>query len=298
MSFLNDDWLPTVPLGEWFNALVDAVNEYLSALLTFIDWLLRVALYQNVDAALQWVPPLVMALVLGAVALVASGWQLGLFTLIGLLLIQSMPTPGLWTASMETLALVLVASVFALLIAIPFGILAARSRVASTVIRPVLDFMQTMPAFVYLIPTLFFFGIGVTPGIVSTIVFAMPPGVRLTELGIRQVDAEMVEAGHAFGAPSRQILTRVQLPLAMPTIMAGVNQVIMLALSMVVIAGLVGAGGLGGVVYSGITRLDIAKGFEGGVGVVILAIFLDRVTAALGQRSAVARAQSKTLAGR
>ncbi len=158
--------------------------------------------------------------------------------------------------------------------------------------------MQTMPAFVYLIPTLFFFSIGVVPGIVSTIVFAMPPGVRLTELGIRQVDKEMVEAGHAFGAPPRQILTRIQIPLAMPTIMAGVNQVIMLSLSMVVIAGIVGAGGLGGEVLSGITRLDLGKGFEAGVSVVILAIYLDRLTAALGARSAHTPKKKARLMGR
>jgi glycine betaine/proline transport system permease protein len=185
-----------------------------------------------------------------------------------------------------------------MVLSVPLGILAARSQVASNLLRPAMDFMQTMPAFVYLIPTLFFWGIGVTPGIVSTIVFAMPPGVRLTELGIRQVDKEMVEAGHAFGAPPGEILRNIQLPLAMPTIMAGVNQVIMLSLSMVVIAGIVGAGGLGGVVYSGITRLDLAKGFEGGLAVTLLAVYLDRVTSALGARSGSARTARKVRAAR
>jgi ABC-type proline/glycine betaine transport system permease subunit len=184
-----------------------------------------------------------------------------------------------------------------MLLSIPLGILAARSRIASAVLRPVMDLVQTMPAFVYLIPTLFFWGIGVTPGVVATIVFAMAPGVRLTELGIRQVDKEMVEAGHAFGARPGEILRGIQLPLALPTIMAGVNQVIMLSLSMVVIAGIVGAGGLGGVVYSGITRLDLGRGFEGGLGVVILAIFLDRVTAALGDRGAARRPARKQRRG-
>jgi glycine betaine/proline transport system permease protein len=152
------------------------------------------------------------------------------------------------------------------------------------VIRPVMDLMQTMPAFVWLVPVVTLFSIGVPAGLVATIIFALPPGVRLTELGIRQVDAEIVEAGHAFGATPRQILREVQLPLALPTVMAGVNQVIMLALSMAVIAGLVGGGGLGSEVTSSISRLDIGLGFEAGISVVILAIFLDRVTATAGQR--------------
>src|SRR5680860_810541 len=171
------------------------------------------------------------------------------------------------------------------LISIPLGIAATRSELVSTILRPVLDFMQTMPAFVYLIPAITFFGIGKVPGVVATVVFAMPPAVRLTELGIRQVDKEVVEAGEAFGSSPLQILTRIQIPLALPTIMAGVNQVIMLALSMVVIAGIVGAGGLGAVVIRGITRLQVGLGFEGGLAVVILAIFLDRITAAFSERS-------------
>jgi glycine betaine/proline transport system permease protein len=190
---------------------------------------------------------------------------------------------------------VIVAGVISMFIAIPLGVLAARSGAASKIIKPVMDFMQTLPAFVYLIPALFFFSVGTVPGLVSTIIFAMPPGVRLTELGIRQVDSEMVEAGHAFGTRPSRILTRIQIPLAMPTIMAGVNQVIMLSLSMVVIAGMVGAGGLGGVVYGAVTQLNVGKGFAGGLAVVILAIYLDRLTAGLGDRSAVARA-AKTVA--
>jgi len=152
-------------------------------------------------------------------------------------------------------------------------------------VRPVLDFMQTMPSFVYLIPAIVFFGIGKVPGAVATLVFSMPPVVRLTELGLRQVDREVVEAGEAFGAAPRKILTSIQIPLALPTIMAGVNQTIMLALSMVVIAGIVGAGGLGAVVFRGVTRLNVGLGFEGGLSVVILAIFLDRITAAFGDRA-------------
>ena len=278
--------IPSIPVGSWFASLVDWINNHFGPLLDFIDWLLRPVLYDNIDAALLWVPPLAMAFILAALGAVARSWRFGLGALAGLLLIQSM---NLWDEAMDTLSLVLIAAAIAMLFSLPLGILAARSTVTSAALRPMLDLMQTMPAFVYLIPTLFFWGIGVTPGIVSTIVFAMPPGVRLTELGIRQVDKEMVEAGHAFGARPVDILRNIQLPLAMPTIMAGVNQVIMLSLSMVVIAGIVGAGGLGGVVYSGITRLNLGLGFEGGLAVVILAVYLDRVTSGLGARRAPTR---------
>jgi ABC-type proline/glycine betaine transport system permease subunit len=179
---------------------------------------------------------------------------------------------------------VLVAAVVATAVGVPLGVWAARSRAAGTALRPVLDLMQTTPVFVYLIPAVFFFGIGVVPGVVATTIFSIPPAVRLTELGIRGVDPEVVEAASAFGAHPRQILREVQLPMALPSIMAGINQVIMLALSMVVVAGLAGAGGLGTVVVSAVTQLDIAAGVDGGLAVVILAIFLDRFTAALAQR--------------
>ena len=174
------------------------------------------------------------------------------------------------------------ATATALIIAIPLGIWAARNRYVSAVVRPVLDLMQTMPAFVYLIPAVLFFSIGAVPGLFATLIFAMPPGVRMTELGIKQVDKETVEAGRAFGATDWEILTGIQLPLAIPTIMAGVNQVIMLALSMAVIAGMVGADGLGQEVVSALAKINIAKGTEAGLSIVFLAIFLDRVTSALG----------------
>lgn len=286
MNITESDFIPRIHIGDWFADIVDWITTHLSGLLDFIKLVL-----EHVDGwlsdGLNAVPPLLLLVIFAALALVLRGWQLAVFTIIGMLIIQSMQ---LWAHAMETLALVLVAGIIAMIIAIPVGILAARSRVASKTVKPIMDFMQTLPAFVYLIPALFFFSIGVTTGIVATIIFAMPPGVRLTELGIRQVDSEMVEAGHAFGTTPRSILTRIQIPLAMPTIMAGVNQVIMLSLSMVVIAGMVGAGGLGEDVYAGIARTQLSQGFEGGLGVVILAIFLDRLTAGLGDRSAVARA--------
>jgi glycine betaine/proline transport system permease protein len=159
----------------------------------------------------------------------------------------------------------------------------AKNDTVEAVIRPVLDFMQTMPPFVYLIPAAMFFGLGKVPGTIATVIFAMPPAVRLTNLGIRQVSKENVEAGLAFGCTDRQLLTKVQLPLALPSIMAGVNQTIMLALSMVVIASMIGAGGLGDVVLTGIQRLNVGLGFEGGLGVVIVAILLDRITQSFGQ---------------
>ncbi|WP_017577422.1 ABC transporter permease [Nocardiopsis kunsanensis] len=221
---------------------------------------------------------LLTILLLSLLALVVAGWRMGLFAVLTLTLVASV---GQWDNAMDTLGLVLVASAIAVVIAIPIGVLAAYNNTVSKIVKPVLDLMQTLPAFVYLIPAIFFFSIGAVPGVVATIVFAMPPGVRLTELGIRQIDKELVEAGEAFGASSRKILTGIQLPLALPTIMAGVNQVIMLSLSMVVIAGMVGAGGLGSDVYQGITRNDGALGFEAGIAVVILAIFLDRLTAAV-----------------
>ncbi|MGW1858249.1 ABC transporter permease/substrate binding protein [Streptomyces collinus] len=183
---------------------------------------------------------------------------------------------------MSTLALVLVATVIALLISVPLGIWAARSRAVSATVRPVLDLLQTMPSMVLLIPAILFFGLGTAAGVIATLIFALAPGVRMTELGIRKVDAELVEAAEAFGTSPRNTLWRVQLPLALPTIMAGVNQVIMLGLSMVVIAGMVGTGGLGGAVNEAIGRLDIGFGFEAGVGIVVLAIYLDRMTSALG----------------
>lgn len=211
----------------------------------------------------------------------SKGWGLVSFVAVGLFLIYAM---GYWRDAMQTTTLVLVATFIALVLGIPFGILSAKNKTADTIIRPVLDFMQTMPAFVYLIPAIFFFSVGNTPGIVATVIFSLPPAVRLTSLGIRSVPHDVVEAGRAFGATERQILYKIELPLAMPTILTGVNQVILLALSMVVIASMVGARGLGSIVYQGIQQNDIAKGFESGLGIVILAIILDRITQSFAQK--------------
>jgi len=277
--------VPDIPLGQWVSDSIDWLLATVPWLFDAISAVMQV-LVDGLTDALATPPPVVWIVVFALVALVVRGWGLALYTVVAFLLVVSLE---LWVETMQTLALVLVAAVIATAIGVPIGILAARNRAVSVVVRPVLDSMQTTPVFVYLIPAVFFFGVGVVPGVVATILFAIPPGVRLTELGIRQVDREVVEAAHAFGARPGQILREVQLPLALPSIMAGVNQVIMLALSMVVTAGLLGAAGLGAVVVRAVTQLDVASGFEGGLAVVLLAIFLDRLTAAFGHSTALSR---------
>lgn len=289
-DLLEGDFLPSIPVGDRFTDVVDWISTTFGWLLSVINDVL-LHFYDWLSTGLNAVPELLAILLLAALAGWLRGVRFGLFALLSLALIGGM---GLWEQTMDTLALTLVAATLAMMIAIPLGILAAFSKISSQAVRPLMDFMQTMPAFVYLIPALFFFSIGVVPGIVSTIVFAMPPGVRLTELGIREVDPEIVEAGHAFGAPPRRILTEIQIPLAMRTIMAGVNQVIMLSLSMVVIAGMVGAGGLGELVYQGVTRFQLGLGFEAGLAVVVIAIYLDRLTSALADRASVKRMTSSS----
>ncbi|MFH8728512.1 ABC transporter permease/substrate binding protein [Streptomyces termitum] len=272
--------MPRLPLGSWVDSSVDWLQARLSWLFDAVSGGIT-GLYDGIDAVLSAPHPLLLAGILAVVAWWLRGLAAGLLSFAGLALVDSVQ---LWDEAMATLSLVLVATLVTLVIAVPLGIWAARSNTVSAVLRPVLDFMQTMPAMVYLIPGIIFFGVGVVPGIIATIVFALPPGVRMTELGIRQVDAELVEAAEAFGTTPRDTLVRVQLPLAVPTIMAGVNQVIMLGLSMVVIAGMVGGGGLGGAVYRAIGNVDIGLGFEAGVSIVVLAMYLDRMTGALGRQ--------------
>ena len=275
-----------IPLGDWADSFVGWLTSALGGVFDLLGALLRGS-YDLVFPVLATPPFLVVAVVLAAAAFAAKGWRLAVGSLLGFAVIRGVDQ---WDNAMASLALVLVASVIALAVGIPVGIWAARNARVSAAVRPVLDFMQTMPAFVYLRPAVVLFRVGVVPGLVATIIFALAPGVRFTELGIRQVDGEVVEAGHAFGATPGRILRQVQLPLALPTIMAGVNQVIMLALSMVVISGMVGAAGLGQDVVQALQRVDIGLGFEAGLSVVVLAMYLDRVTAALGDRSPVARA--------
>ncbi len=283
---MSESFVPRIPLGPWVESGVDWVTTTFRPFFRLVKDVL-VGIYDALDVVLAGPPFWVVALALAALAFLAKGWRLAAGSLVGFVVVASVDQ---WDNAMDTLALVLLASLIALAIAIPVGIWAARSDRVSAAVRPVLDFMQTMPAFVYLIPTVVIFLTGPVPGIVATVIFALAPGVRMTELGIRQVDPEVVEAGHAFGSTPGRILRQIQLPLALPTIMAGVNQVIMLSLSMVVIAGMVGADGLGADVVAALSRIDVSLGFEAGVSVVILAMFLDRVTAALGRRAPVSRA--------
>jgi glycine betaine/proline transport system substrate-binding protein len=270
--------VPRIHLGDWVDSGVDWLVGHLSWLFDAVKAVME-GMYNGIDAVLGAPEPLLMAGILAVVAWWLRGLLAGVLAFAGFALVDSL---DLWDRAMSTLALVLVATVIALVISLPLGIWAARSRAVSAAVRPVLDLLQTMPSMVLLIPAMLFFGLGTAAGVVATLIFALAPGVRMTELGIRQVDADLVEAAEAFGTSPRDILWRVQLPLALPTIMAGVNQVIMLGLSMVVIAGMVGTGGLGGAVNEAIGRLDIGYGFEAGVGIVVLAIYLDRITGALG----------------
>lgn len=277
-SRTDGEIVPRIPVGYGIETVFDWVDDNLGGFFTSVRDVILGATDGLADA-LNTPAPLVMVILFSLLALLVKDWKFALVSLVGLTFVISV---GQWENAMTTLALVLIATFIALVIAIPLGVTAAKSTSMSNAIRPVMDLMQTMPAFVWLVPVVTLFSIGVAGGVVATVIFALPPGVRLTELGIRQVDSEVVEAGHAFGSTPGQILRGIQLPLALPTIMAGVNQVIMLALSMAVIAGLVGAGGLGGAVTSSISQLDIGLGFEAGLSVVVLAIFLDRVTAGVG----------------
>lgn len=286
--------IPKIPLGEAVELIVNWIQDNLGWLLDGITAVLE-ALINATLYVLTIIPPAIMILILSGLmyvlvrrkakfmgentSLKTKGGlkllQLPIMTILCLLLIWDL---RLWESSMETLSLVIVAAIISLLIGIPIGIMSAKSTKIEFSMKIFLDFMQTMPSFVYLIPAVIFFGLGEVPGVIATVIFAMPPAIRLTELGIRQVPAELVEVADAFGATPSQKLIKVELPVAIPTIMAGVNQCIMLALSMTVIASMIGAGGLGYQVLYGIMRVDIGAGFEAGLAIVIIAIILDRLT--------------------
>jgi glycine betaine/proline transport system permease protein len=266
-------------IGDGIDTAVNYILDHFSPALDFIA-----AAIGLVTGAIQDVlVPLPMTIGLAIFVLLAL-WRVGvgfaIFTGISMWLVDAM---GLWSAMMESLSLVIASTIVAIAIGLPLGIAMARRDPVAAAIRPILDLMQTMPAFVYLIPAAMFFGLGAVPGTIATVIFSMPPVVRLTNLGIRQVHVEFVEAGQAFGCTSTQLLFKVQLPNAMPSIMAGINQTIMLSLSMVVIASMIGAGGIGNTVLTGIQRLDVGTGFEGGLAVVILAVVLDRITQSFGK---------------
>lgn len=271
----------TIPLGTWIETGIEWLESTFQALFDFVSFT-SAAIYTGLEWILMTPPFWVILVALVAIGWWIKNWKFAIGTALGLLLVYG---TNMWDPLMETLALVMLASSLAIVISVPLGILAAKSDVASVIFRPILDFLQTMPVFVYLLPAVAFFSVGVVPGIFATIVFAVAPGVRFTELAIRGVDKEVVEAGQAFGSSPWRILRQIQIPLGTPTIMAGINQVIMLSLSMVVIAGLVGAGGLGREVSLALGRVDTALGMEAGIAVVILAIYLDRLTATLGKPS-------------
>lgn len=267
-------------LGDGIDAAVNYILDNFGPLLDGIAMAIGL-LTNGIQTTLLTIP---MPIGIAAFALL-SLWRVGVgfavFTGLSLWLVNHM---GLWSATMETLSLVLASTLVAIAVGLPLGIAMARSDRVAAITRPVLDLMQTMPAFVYLIPAAMFFGLGAVPGTIATVIFSMPPVVRLTNLGIRQVHVELIEAGNAFGCSPSQLLFKVQLPNALPSIMAGINQTIMLGLSMVVIASMIGAGGIGNTVLTGIQRLDVGTGFEGGVAVVILAVILDRISQSFGQR--------------
>ena len=268
-----------IPIDQWADFIINYLRINYRSFFRSISGVIE-SFVTGFEGLLLVVPVIIVVAIVVAIAWKMAGRGVALFTLAGFLLLLSM---NLWDQTARTLALVLTSTVIALAIGIPLGILASRSDPTERIIRPILDLMQTMPIFVYLLPAVMFFGIGPVPAVIATVVFAMPPAIRLTNLGIRQVPAEMTEASIAFGSTPMQMLTKVQLPLALPSIMAGVNQCIMLSLSMAVIASMIGAGGLGAVVYRAITRLEIGSGFEGGLAVVIIAIILDRITQSVGK---------------
>ncbi len=270
-----------IPVGDWIERGLDSFTENFSFLTQGFSEMTEKGITILVKG-MMFFPPWVLVIAFTALALSISRRRgVALFTLIGLLLIWNM---GLWAPMVSTLALVLISTMIAIMVGIPLGILAALNHTAYRIIMPILDVMQTMPAFVYLIPAIPFFGLGPVGAIFSTVIFAMPPAIRLTSLGIRQVPSELVEAADAFGSNKRQKLFKLQLPMATPTIMAGINQTIMLALSMVVIASMIGAKGLGGEVWKAIQRLEPGKGFEAGIAIVIVAIVLDRIMQRFGSQ--------------
>ncbi|HDR8025881.1 MULTISPECIES: ABC transporter permease [Bacillus cereus group] len=273
--------IPRIPLGEWVDSFVASLYEHFEGLFRGFSYIIGgfVDLLTNF---LIIIPAILMIILLCfLIWYTTRKVSLVIFTLIGLLFILNI---NYWAQTMQTLALVLTSVIISIIVGIPIGILASQNERFSKFLKPTLDFMQTMPAFVYLIPAITFFGVGVVPGIIASVIFAMPPTIRFTDLGIRQVPEDLIEAANAFGSTASQKLFKVQLPLATGTIMAGVNQSIMLSLSMVVTASLVGAPGLGVDVYRSVTQVNIGMGFEAGLAIVVIAIILDRITQGFHQK--------------
>lgn len=268
------DRLPRIPLADIIDRFVDWITMTFGG---FFDGIANglAAFVNGIVTGLGFIPSILLTIIFAALAWWISTRGIALFTLIGFLLIDYL---GYWDPMLQTLALVLTSVIISIVVGVPIGIWASQKETVRRIVTPILDLMQTMPAFVYLLPAIFFFNIGVVPGVVASVIFAMPPTIRMTVLGIKQVPADLIEATEAFGSTTAQRLFKVQLPLATKTILAGINQSIMLALSMVVIAAMVGAPGLGSEVYSAVTQLKTGVGAEAGIAIVIVAITLDRIT--------------------
>ena len=277
------DFIPKLPVAELAEYITDKTGETFSFLFDPIKAFSQTVI-DLMTSTLTAIPAVILIALVALLAYFASGKKFGLtvFSIVGLWFIYNQ---GLWEDLMFTLTLVLFSSLLSVLIGVPFGILMAKSKIANSIINPILDFMQTMPAFVYLIPAVAFFGIGMVPGVLASLIFAIPPTVRFTNLGIRQVSTELVEAAESFGSTGAQRLFKVELPLAKATIMAGINQTVMLSLSMVVIASMIGAPGLGRNVLSALQRAQIGSGFVSGLALVVLAIIIDRLTQKFSKKS-------------
>ncbi|GMA46591.1 hypothetical protein GCM10025854_08410 [Tetragenococcus muriaticus] len=272
LDFLQNE----IPFSEWVDNIVDWLTEHWAAFFSFLQTLGQ-TIMDGMTTGLSFIPPLLFIVLVTIAAFFLGGkkWQLPTFTFIGLLLIYNQ---GLWSDLLSTLTLVIISSLISVIIGVPSGILMSKSEIAKSIITPILDFMQTMPGFVYLIPAVAFFGIGMVPGVFASVIFSLPPTVRMTNLGIRQVPTELVEASDSFGGTAWQKLFKLEIPLAMGNIFAGINQTLMLALSMVVIASMIGAPGLGQGVLSAVQRSQVGNGFVYGIAIVILAIIMDRFT--------------------
>ncbi len=273
------DLIPRLPINRWTDMGIDYLQMKFGSSFDSLSNLLE-SMIVSLQDLLLFIPP---ALLISLVALL--GWRFAnkkaaLLSAIGMFLIYNV---GLWNATMQTLAMVIGSVALCILVGVPLGIVSAKKETAHRIISPILDFMQTLPAFVYLLPAVTFFGLGVVPAVIATLIFAMPPVIRLTDLGLRQVPEELVELGKSFGSTFNQMLFKIELPLARPTIMAGINQCIMLSLSMVVISAMIGAKGLGGEVWRSIQRMEIGTGFEAGLAIVVIAMVLDRITQSFGK---------------
>lgn len=273
-SFLDN--LPNLPVSSWVENGMDWLTDTFSGFFKLIQGGGK-DLMNSITDGLLFIPPVLFILIVAVLAFFVTGKRFGLalFSLIGLLFIYNQ---GLWTHLMNTFTLVLFSSVIAIILGIPIGILMSKSRTVENIAKPILDFMQTMPGFVYLIPAVAFFGIGVVPGVFASVIFALPPTVRFTNLGIQQVPRDLIEAADSYGSTGVQKLMKVELPIAKSTIMAGINQTVLLSLSMVVIASMIGAPGLGREVLSALQRAQVGNGFVAGLSLVIFAIIVDRLT--------------------